>query len=88
MLKVAWGQFFNIQHVSFCVLIQMVLGVSKTGYLQVVIKCLRCKLKKSSKNSEPVKLLLFKFNVVALVSRGTQRESFIEQDLKTTTKHD
>ena len=67
----------------------MVLGVSKTGYLQVVIKCLRCKLKKSMQiNSEPVKLLLFKFNVEALVSRGTQRESFIEQDLKTTTKHD
>ena len=45
-------------------------------------------IKKVQINSEPVKLLLFKFNVEALVSRGTQRESFIEQDLKTTTKHD
>ena len=45
-------------------------------------------IKKVQINSEPVKLLLFKFNLEALVSRGTQRESFIEQDLKTTTKHD
>ena len=45
-------------------------------------------IKKVPINSEPVKLLLFKFNVEALVSRGTQQESFIEQDLKTTTKHD